>query len=127
MTATSAPVTPARLRLMRRSMARRTASRSATYLPTSRRTRLPRATWQRRHARIDLARAMALLTPAQQRLASCWARRGSSIERAAERLLTPARHALRGIKRIGRALRPAGPAATAAGLTRHFSGAIPYA
>ena len=55
-----------------------------------------------RHARIDLARAMALLTPAQQRLCRLLGEEGLSIKEAAERLRIPRGTLYEEIKRIRR-------------------------
>ena len=55
-----------------------------------------------RHARIDLARAMALLTPAQQRLCQLLGEEGLSIKEAAERLRIPRGTLYEEIKRVRR-------------------------
>jgi RNA polymerase sigma factor (sigma-70 family) len=55
-----------------------------------------------RHARIDLMRASALLTPAQQRLCLLLAKEGLSIKEAAERLRIPRGTLYEEIKRIRR-------------------------
>jgi RNA polymerase sigma factor (sigma-70 family) len=55
-----------------------------------------------RHARIDLARVMALLTPAQQRLCQLLGEEGLSIKEAAERLRIPRGTLYEEIKRIRR-------------------------
>ena len=55
-----------------------------------------------RHARIDLARAMALLTSAQQRLCQLLGEEGLSIKEAAERLRIPRGTLYEEIKRIRR-------------------------
>jgi RNA polymerase sigma factor (sigma-70 family) len=55
-----------------------------------------------RHARIDLMRASALLTPAQQRLCLLLAEEGLSIKEAAERLQIPRGTLYEEIKRIRR-------------------------
>jgi RNA polymerase sigma-70 factor (ECF subfamily) len=55
-----------------------------------------------RHARIDLSRAMALLTPAQQRLCQLLGEEALSIKEAAERLRIPRGTLYEEIKRIRR-------------------------
>ena len=55
-----------------------------------------------RHARIDLSRVMALLTPAQQRLCQLLGEEGLSIKEAAERLRIPRGTLYEEIKRIRR-------------------------
>jgi RNA polymerase sigma-70 factor (ECF subfamily) len=55
-----------------------------------------------RHARIDLMRVSALLTPAQQRLCLLLAEEGLSIKEAAERLRIPRGTLYEEIKRIRR-------------------------
>ena len=55
-----------------------------------------------RHARIDLSRVMALLTPAQQRLCQLLGEEGLSIKEAAERLRIPRGTLYEEIKRVRR-------------------------
>ena len=71
-----------------------------------------------RHARIDLDRVMALLTPAQQRLCRML---GEPVDQGGLRKApNPARHGLRGDQAHPPDLRSPGAGGLSEGLTRHF-------